>query len=78
MHFMVLKSAELFSYQTLLILYKWFPSYYRDCVEIPILTDIHIKKTEKMMSVLVLKKIFRSFALFFNNQRKIPYLLSAM
>lgn len=29
-----------------------------------------------MMSVLVLKKIFRLFALFFNNQRKIPYLNS--
>ena len=39
----------------------------------------HIEQTnEKITSFLVLEKIFHSFALFFNNQREIPYLRSAM
>ena len=56
--------AEFFPYRTLLILYKWFPSYCRKCVKIFIFLNIHIKHTEKIMSVLVLKKKITHFRYF--------------
>ena len=64
MHFMVLKSGQLFPYRTSLTLYwSGFPVTAESAWKFLYL-NIHIKHTEKIMSVLVLKKKITRFRYF--------------